>query len=148
MAELHFDSGVKEYLVNGNGVLRFNPSDPNVYNRFLDAQNKLTRIETDLVEKGKAIPEGGDGEAVIRILAEADRRAKEVLSEVFGGDNDFDDIMGGVNMMAVGGNGERVIANFIAAITPIMEEGAKSCASQKVAAARLNREQRRAEERQ
>ena len=31
MEKLSFDTGIREYDVNGNGVLRFNPSDPNVY---------------------------------------------------------------------------------------------------------------------
>ncbi len=40
-----FDSGMKEYQVNGAGVLRMNPSDPNLYARFFDAQEKLLNIE-------------------------------------------------------------------------------------------------------
>ena len=33
--ELNIDTGVEEFSVNGRGVLRFNPADPNLYHRFL-----------------------------------------------------------------------------------------------------------------
>ena len=29
--ELNIDTGVEEFRVNGRGVLRFNPADPNLY---------------------------------------------------------------------------------------------------------------------
>ena len=41
MEKISFDSGVKSYKINGTGVLRFNPGDPNVYARFLQAADKL-----------------------------------------------------------------------------------------------------------
>ena len=34
MQELKIDTGVEEFRVNGRGVLRFNPADPNLYHRF------------------------------------------------------------------------------------------------------------------
>ena len=30
MNQLNIDTGVEEYCVNGRGVLRFNPADPNL----------------------------------------------------------------------------------------------------------------------
>ena len=46
MEQLTIDTGLREYAVNGGsehggGVLRFNPSDPNVYSRFCTLQNQL-----------------------------------------------------------------------------------------------------------
>lgn len=150
MEKLIYDSGVREFQVNNDGVLRFNPTDPNVFDRFLDAQEKLMAIENELVAKGKNDQTGNIGAAIIRIMAEADRRAKAVLADVFGAQNDFDKILGGVNLMAVGANGERVVTNFVAALMPIMKEGARECASRKVEtaveAAQLNRAQRQAVE--
>lgn len=152
-----FDSGMKEYQVNGDGVLRMNPSDPNLYARFFDAQEKLLNIEKELVEQGKAIPVPSEsasaqelaqvGEMTVRLLKDADQKAKEVLSWVFPG-NDFDCILTGVNVMAVGANGERVITNFVNALIPIIEEGVNACTKEKtnaaVTAAQGNRAQRRA----
>lgn len=153
MEKLFFDSGVKEYQVNDNGVLRFNPSDPNVYARFLDAMDKIQTVENDLVAKAKEIEKLEDqkqsGVAVLRLMSDADREVKKILTEVFGADNDFDEILGGVNLLAVATNGERVITNFLAVLQPIMVAGAENCAKQQVdaavAEAKLNRAQRRAQ---
>lgn len=144
MQKIVFDSGVKEYEL-GSGVLRFNPSDPNVYARFMDAAEKITQIEQELVEKGKAEGEEITGETVIRIMEEADRQTKDLLNQVFGSDNDFHSILGGVNLLAVGANGERVVTNLFDALTPIMVSGAQQCAGNKVEAAKANRAQRRAQ---
>lgn len=152
MEKLVFDSGVKEYKINNNGILRFNPSDPNVYARFMDALDKIRSVEERLVSSAKELEQMADqqesGAAVLRLMRDADRDTKTILSEVFGADNDFEKILGGVNMLAVAGNGERVITNLLAALQPIMVAGAESCAKQQtgaaVAEAKRNRAQRRA----
>lgn len=152
MEKLVFDSGIKEYKLGSGGVLRFNPSDPNVYARFMDAMDKIRVVETDLVEKAKELEQvekqEESGAAVLRIMRDADRDTKKILSEVFGADNDFEKILGGVNVLAVAGNGERVITNLLAALQPIMVQGAEACAKQRsdaaVAQAKKNRAQRRA----
>lgn len=150
MEKLTFDSGVKEYQINDGGVLRFNPSDPNVYARFLGMMDKIQAVENDLVEKAREIEKTGDqaesGAAALRLMAEADRETKNLLSEVFGEGNDFDAILGGMNLLAVADNGERVITNFLTALQPIMVAGAENCAKRQadaaVDAAKLNRAQR------
>lgn len=144
MQKIIFDSGIQEYEL-GSGVLRFNPADPNVYARFMDAADEILKIEQELVEKGKTMEP--TGENAIRLLEEADKRAKELLNQVFGNGNDFHALLGGVNLLAVGENGERVITNLFHALTPIMVSGAQRCASGKVAQARANRAQRRARKR-
>lgn len=150
MEKLVFDSGVREYQINDNGVLRFNPSDPNVYARFFDAADEIKAVEADIVEKGKSIDADHDtGESVIRLMEEADRTVKNILTKVFGEPNDFDQILGGVNLLAVASNGERVITNFLNALLPIIQEGAERCAEERVGVAvqqaKLNRAQRRAQ---
>ena len=76
---------------------------------------------------------------------------KNILAWVFGHHNDFDAIFCGANVMSVAGNGERVITNFIHAIQPILEAGARKSAKQQVNGAlnkaRKNRAQRRTEAR-
>lgn len=146
MKKISFDSGVQEFQINENGVLRFNPSDLNVYNRFIEATDEIKKIESTLVAKGKELGEKPSGADIIKLMHEADQQIKEVLVGVFGAQNDFDQIMGGVNLMSVAGNGERVITNFFAAISPIMEEGVKKFADAEAekAKAGMNRAQRRA----
>ncbi len=134
MEKLIFDNGMQEYQINDNGVLRFNPSDPNVYARFLEAMDKIRSVEDKLVSKAKEMEktesQERNGAAVLKIMAEADRETKKILTEVFGEGNDFDKLLGGVNLLAVAGNGERVITNFLVAIQPIMIAGAEKYAKQ------------------
>ena len=149
MEKIIFDSGVKEYEINNNGVLRFNPSDPNVYARFFDAAEQIKEIEKDLIEKGKALANDEEnGEAAVRFMQEADKKVKEQLNQVFGAGNDFNKLLGGVNLLAVAINGERVVTNLMQALVPIIEDGAKKCADQRVgdavALAQKNRAARRA----
>lgn len=147
MQQLNFDNGVKAFKINEDGVLRFNPGDPNVYARYLDVADKIQEIEKNMVAKGKELGDN-DGAGYLRLLAEADRQIKETLSWVFGKNNDFDEIMGGVNLMAVAGNSERVITNLLDALKPVLEKGARKCAEQQISdavnKAQTNRAQRRA----
>lgn len=146
MEQLIFDSGIKEYQINGKGVLRFNPSDPNVYARFMELVPKIHDIENEMNEKAKGIDRKAEtaGEETLRIMRETDRRVKAILNEVFGCENDFEEILEGVNLMAVATNGERVVTNLMNALQPIMETGAQACVKSEVDAAKLNRQQRRA----
>lgn len=153
MKKLIIDSGVQEYqLVEGGKPLRFNPSDPNVYARFMAAMDKLPAIEDELVSKAKQLEQSDDaqnsGAEVLKLMEEADQKVKKLLNEVFGGGNDFHEILCGVNLLGVGGNGERIITNLLVALQPIMVSGAEKCAQQKtdaaVAKAQMNRAQRRA----
>ena len=141
------DSGIKEYQINSKGILRFNPSDPNVYARFVDATKKIHAVEQQMAEKAKILSDKGSenaGEETLQIMRETDKQMKAILNEIFGHENDFDKLLENVNLMAVATNGERVISNLMNALQPIMEAGAKACVSQEVADAKLNREQRRA----
>ena len=147
MQKLNVDIGVREFQI-GDGVLRFNPSDPNVYQRFMEAIPKVEAVEQELVEKAQQIPrDENNGKEALRLMAEADAKTKALLDEVFTG-NSFDAIVDGVNLMAVAGNGERVITNLLAALHPIIEQGVQRFYDDKaaaaVAAARANRQQRRA----
>jgi len=41
MEKIKFDAGFVTYRLGDLGQLRFNPSDPNLYSRFLEALEKL-----------------------------------------------------------------------------------------------------------
>ena len=124
MEKFVFDDGVREFQVNGGGVLRFNPGDMNLYGRFLEAAEKIRTVETELVAAGQ---QALDGAGVLRLMVEADRKLKDILGWVFGEGNDLDAVLGGVNVLAVAGNGERVIVNLMTAVRPVLEAGAKAC---------------------
>ena len=123
MEIITFDTGIKTYQINDSGVLKFNPSDPNLYKRFKDLRVEIEQIQKDYNERSKTTEEDA-----IDLLAEYDARVKKSLSHVFGEENDFDSILGGANVMAVASNGELVITNFLDAMLPIVEEGVKTYA--------------------
>lgn len=149
MEQLNFDSGIREYKINNNGVLRFNPGDPNVYARFMEASEKIQEAESAMEAKMKALENSKDsGVAVLQLLAEVDKQMKEILNWVFGKGNDFDEILEGVNLLAVATNGERVVTNLLNALLPIIQDGAENCAKQQIGdavqQAQMNRAARRA----
>lgn len=142
MEKLQFDSGIKEYKINGTGVLRFNPGDPNLYARFLEAGDKLLQVEKDMTARASGL-QPDSGSEMLQLMAEADKQMKQVLNWVFGAGNDFDKILGGVNLLAVANNGQRVVTNLLNALQPILLEGAERCAREKVDDAVKKARQRR-----
>lgn len=150
MQKLNIDLGIKEYEICGK-VLRINASDPNLYDRFVQAVDEIRTLEDEMIAQAKELPqedEQANGEAVVHLMRQTDLKVKEKLNEVFGLDNDFDVILQKVNLMAVGENGERIITNLLAALIPLVEEGAQRFYNEKanaaVALAKANRAQRRA----
>lgn len=139
MEKIQFDCGIREYCL-GSGVLRFNPSDPNVYVRFAEAGKKLQEVEQDLSRQAEA-PDAD----MVGLMAQADSRMKQVLDWVFGPGCDMDKLLGGVNLLAVAANGQRVIANLLEALQPVLLEGAEACVRQQTDAAVAKAKGRRGE---
>ena len=138
MEKIQFDSGVRSYRINGGGILRFNPSDPNLYSRFLEAVEKLQEAEKELTRQA----ETAQAQDIVKLMTQADEKMKNILGWVFGESNDFHKLLGGVNLLAVADNGERVVTNLFAALEPVLVEGAKRCAGQQAEKARLERSAR------
>lgn len=153
MEKLNLDIGLKSYqFVEGGKPLVFNPSDPNVYARYANAMDAIKAVEKEMAAKANSVSAENDtieaqaeaGTKALQVMEETDRRIKEILNGIFDGGNNFDDILLGVNLMAVTSSGDRVVNNLLEALAPIMEEGAKACVNAEVKEAKLNREQRRA----
>ena len=138
MEKIQFDSGVRSYRINGGGILRFNPGDPNLYSRFLEAVEKLQEAEKELTRQA----ETAQAQDIVKLMQHADEKMKNILGWVFGESNDFHKLLGGVNLLAVADNGERVVTNLFAALEPVLVEGAKRCAGQQAEKARLERSAR------
>lgn len=141
MEKLRFDNGIKSYRLGNCGVLRFNPGDPNLYARLMEAQQKLQRIEKELAAQAAGAAE--DSSAAIGLLQQADKQVKQLLNWVFGGDNDFEQILEGVNLLAVTENGQRVMDNLMEALKPVLTRGAEQCAREKTDAALAQAKARR-----
>ena len=120
MKKLNIDTGVEEFSVNGQGVLRFNPADPNLYHRFFAAGRTLNDYDAALTKALQTVE--GDEQACaaagLRLLNEYDGKIKALLTGIFGPENDFDAILGGVNLAGV-------VQNLLEALTPILREGAE-----------------------
>ena len=105
MKQLSIDTGVEEFCINGKGVLRFNPSDPNLYHRFFALGPRAGRPGPGTGRKkrrharrgrpGGLCPAGG-------LRRPASRRCWGRFS---GPENDFDKALGGVNLAGVAANG-------------------------------------------
>lgn len=125
MDTIQFDAGIRTYRVNDTGVLKFNPSDPNVYKRLKDLTDRIEKTHKEVAERTKGLT---DGLEAVELLAQYDQSVKKELSKAFGETNDFDKIFGGVNLMAITANGEMVVSNFLNAIFPILEDGIRAYA--------------------
>lgn len=135
MKNLKLDTGVVSYRL-GEGVLRFNPADPNVYVRFSQALDKLQQLE-------KELPRRLQNEEVLAVMADLDRVMKEELGRVFGPGNDFDAMLGGVNLLSAASDGAPVVRHLFAALEPVLTEGARRCAGQQAEAAKARARARR-----
>lgn len=153
MTKLTFDDGRVRLDINGNGTLVFNPSDFNVYERFYALLKELPELEKQYASEVETPDESTQDvqAAAVELVGRELIRAKEIdglikskLSYAFGVENDFDKLLGGVNLMAFGNNDERIITNFMNAILPYVENGLAKHTGNVVETARANREQRRA----
>lgn len=130
MKHIELDAGVEEFSFAGGGVLRFNPKDPNLYARFMEAEEELNALEAELNEKAKSCE---DTVKAMQLLRQADGKVKDLLNRVFGGGNDFHEALGGVSLLAVAGNGKPVVSNLMSALEEILTEGAADFAREKAA---------------
>lgn len=143
--KVQFDDGLIRLDINGNGILAFNPSDFNVYQRVYALTRELPELEKQYsreVEESETEFERVGKE--LDRAREIDLAVKKKLSHAFGDKNDFDVLLDGVNVMAFGGNGERIITNLLNALMPYIEEGISKIADSEIETAKKNREQRRA----
>lgn len=140
MEQLNIDCGLEEYAVGG-AVLRFNPTDPNLYARFMQLEGQLGQLRKELELKVSAATEASQ---VLTVLEETDRTFKDLLTRVFGPQNDFSKLMEGVNLLAMGNNGLSVGENLLMALEPVLMKGAERFAGVKTREAVEKARQRRA----
>ena len=148
---LNIDDGLIRLNVNENGVLKFNPSDFNLYNRFIVFRKELLELEKKYHLEIEAVKVAEAQEQTIELVGSelkiaraVDLEVKTKLNAVFGLGADFDRLLDGVNCMAFGNNGKRIVTNLLDALSPYLEQGIQKHMADTAAAAKLNREQRRA----
>ena len=140
MDRLEVDLGLQEFAL-GSGTLRFNPTDPNLYQRFLELEPKLQALRQELLLGSRQLQ---DAAGVLQLLSQGDRKFKELLTWVFGPENDFSRLLGGVNLFSTDAQGRSVAENLLAALEPVLTKGAEQFAQRYTQAAlekaRLRRE--------
>ena len=125
MEKLIFGTGLKRYEVNDNGaIFSFNPTDINLYARFIKMRDAVLKIGAEVEKKAEEINESEEKsvEALASTMEDADRRVKQELTECFGKSNDFELIFDGSNVFSPTLSGNWLITEFITAITPIIEK--------------------------
>lgn len=110
MEKLTFDTGIKEYEVNGGAILRFNPSDSafvgKLFNAFdsLDKKQEIYRAQIDSMK---------DKREIFEIAHNQDIEMRTIIDGVFG--PICDSLFGDMNVYAMA-DGLPVWCNFLLAI--------------------------------
>lgn len=110
MEKLTFDTGIKEYEVNGGEILRFNPSDSafvgKLFNAFdsLDKKQEIYRAQIDSMK---------DKREIFEIAHNQDIEMRTIIDGVFG--PICDSLFGDMNVYAMA-DGLPVWCNFLLAI--------------------------------
>lgn len=118
MKSLNFDSGVKEYEINGdpNRVLRINPSDFGIIERINKAKDELDKLHITSDLNG---------------MTELDKVVRTQIDKIFG-TGSADVIFGETNSASFAG-GQPIFANFLECIAPeitrVIEEEKKKSAT-------------------
>lgn len=156
MERISLNTGVKEFEIADHtgkvlGVLRLNTTDQNVYARFVDMYNNLPEIQKKYNKADEDLLDSEEATlAEFKAYRDVDAEIKAQLSTVFGEGNDFNQLLDGMNIMAMTDTGATVLENLLEALLPLIETDAKKRAElmekrkeKAVAQANLNREQRR-----
>lgn len=119
MANINFDSGVKEYTINEKITLRFNPTDSNfaemLYNTFDELDKKQEAYKNEKIE---------DGRKAFKRNRERDREMRVALDGVLG-DGACEALFGSMNVYALA-DGLPVWANLLMAIIEEMDGAVKT----------------------
>lgn len=112
MKQIIFDSGIKEYAVNGdeNNVIRINAADLNLGKRLSDMQGEIEELQ----EKYRNIDDPTAEE-----LYELDTEIRRIIDTAFGTDVSSH-AFGNVNCCSPTGSGKLLFESFTEAFMPIL----------------------------
>lgn len=117
MAELNFDTGVKEVTVNGVRTVSFNPSDVGFLELIYGLLGKIDAIQKDYDKK----KEGKDDPAkLFDYSRQCDKKMREAVDAVFGAG--FCDDVFKVRLVAITSTGLTAIENFLFAVIDEMDD--------------------------
>lgn len=117
MLDLHVDSGLKEYNINGKATVLFNPTDPNFIEKVFSVFNDL---DTKHEEYSKAIQEETDGVKIFELARKMDREMRGKIDEALGAEV-CGPVFGEISMYAAS-DGLPLWANLLLAIIDEMDD--------------------------
>lgn len=103
MMNLSFDDGFKSFTVNGdkNRVIRFNPADPEIVNRILNAQKMFADYK---VPEGIELNPDGTAKGDLEVAAAYTAEVSEAMRKAFNGifnSNVYDTIFNGQSPLCI-----------------------------------------------
>lgn len=117
MAELKFDSGVKEYTVNGKRVVSFNPTDVHFARKVYRVFEQMDEKQGEYESAAKNTDNVG---AFFAVYERIDTEIRAMLDETLG-EGVSDAVFGATSVMALSG-GLPLWANLLLAIMDEMDE--------------------------
>lgn len=120
MAEsLSFDTGVKEYDINGVATVRFNPTDANftdrLYQAFTDLKDRQEEFEQRVSEIGE------DGEELFKYAHERDAEMREIIDTVFNQKGLADSLFENMNCYALSEDGTPVWIGLFMSVVNVVD---------------------------
>jgi len=111
METFSFESGVKEFEVNGSTVLKFNPTDSEFISRLFDAFDTLDKKQDSYKSE---VERTANKREIFDTAKKMDAEMREIIDAAFG-DPVCDSLFGKMNVYALG-NGLPVWCNFMLAV--------------------------------
>lgn len=128
IGNLKFDDGIIALAVNGGDrIFRFNPTDPAVYDGFMNLMSEVPEKITALAVEAEKTDDMTSEEQAKSELAQF-KKADAVLRELFDGTfgaGQSDIVFGNQNAAAICKNGDYLFINALMAIYPYFEKEAK-----------------------
>lgn len=110
MADIRFDTGLKEFTVNGGATISFAPTDMNFVEKVYTCLDNMDKKQ----EGYKAVADQTTDAAVFDLARQMDADAREEINAVFGKDV-CSSVFGSLNLFTVA-DGLPVWANFMLAL--------------------------------
>lgn len=128
MQNLVIDDGLKEFTINGdpNRVIRFNPSDLNLLERFdqaektIDEEQKKLQEDIELKANGEPAENQEDIEESIEVIRKVNKLIKDQIDFIF--DSDVSDVVFGNQSPMSTVKGKPLFERVFDAIRPVLEK--------------------------
>lgn len=132
---LSFDDGLTSFTINGdkNRVIRFNPGDPNLLQRYYQAIKNIDTVKAKIGDDIILTPTGeaeetDDAGMVAAALKEVDNVIRENLNFMLDADV-YDTIFGNQSPLCIVGKGEYLFEAVLNCIGPIIKDAVSAAAA-------------------